>query len=308
MAYRAQAGNQVTVLHGLVDVAGTGFVTGQAAANWNLTVYDHLRVAQGAITPVVAEVGVTGWYTLAYTQPAGSTGIWTLEGTEPAGAAGKFNYPITVTVGIAASAGRDLTTLTRVKDRLFTDHEGGAPVTFDSLLAGLITEISNDIQEWLGRYLGESTYTEYHDGSGRAALILLQGPLVSVTGVWQVEYGDDGAGNRTETLTELLQANRLERNLRADGSLALSRLDHLGGVFTRGQKNWKVTYTGGFATLPEGLVGNVTDEVVAAFKTREMKGLVSKILDDGQMNVLSPRQLADARRRTFSPYSSPLVN
>jgi len=299
MAYRAQAGNSVTILHGLQNLAGNGYVSGEAASAWGLTVYDDDRSAQGSITPTVAEIGSTGWYSFAFTVPAGSEGIWSLDGTEPAGAEGSFVYVIDVTTGISASSDRDLTTLARVKERLgFADGDS----TYDDVLATLITEVSNEIQEAFGRYFAEGTYTEYYDGTGTEALVLRQGPLVSVTSVNEVEYTDAGDGSRDESLTELEEKDRLEYSLESTGSLAPARIEYIGGVFTKGQKNWKVVYTAGFSTLPEGLVAHATEEVVTAFNTRKTAGLASKVLDEGQLNLLSPKQCYDARVRVFAPY------
>lgn len=295
--YQVAVGNPVTILHPCRNLAGNGTVTGQQGAI--TAVLRDPTTAVSALPVVISEIGSTGYYNATFTP--NTTGIWQLALTNPAGTdQGTYDYYATAYTGIVLAdvTSRDLTTLARVKQRINITH-----AAFDDVLSALITEISNAIQDDLHRTVAETTWTQYLDGSGRAMLVLPEGPLVSVSSINEVTYYDAGSGARGETLTPLYAYQYQERGQRAQLHVtngALERVD--GGVFCRGNKNWKVVYVAGWDEIPPGIVHLATTWVCNVFLSREAMWLTGKDLGEGQITMLSPKQLDEARERALAPY------
>lgn len=295
--YQVAVGNPVSVLHACRNLAGTGTVTGQQGA---ITALLRDPTTAVSVVPVtISEIGSTGYYNATFTPNL--TGIWQLALTNPAGTdVGTYDYQINSYSGVVLAdiTSRDLTTLARVKERIGISHGN-----FDDVLESLITEVSNAVQDDLHRTIAETTWTHYLDGSGRALLVLPEGPLVSVSSVNEVTRYDAGSGARGETLTPLYAYQFMERGRLADLDTmngSLERTD--GGVFTRGVKNWKVVYVAGWDEIPPGIVHLATTWVCNVFLSREALWLTGKDLGEGQITLLSPKQLDEARERALQPY------
>lgn len=196
------------------------------------------------------------------------------------------------------------TTRARVKERLSIPS---GTTDFDAVIDTIIGEVNAMVDDLIGRDLDETTHTEYYNGSGTDTLLLRQGPLVSVTSVHSVVYEDGGGGSRSETTTELTQANRLEWGLRSEGYLGQCAIVYNSGTFTRGKRNWKVVYDAGFASAPETLAKAATYEACAEFLARESQGLVSKIIGEAQQSVMTMQQRRRALEAAISPYRIPVA-
>lgn len=201
-----------------------------------------------------------------------------------------------------------LTSAANVKVRI--DPEGAFEATFDTLLSTLATEASDAVERFCGREFLEKARTEYYDGTGTDTLQLRQGPLVSVASVNEVEYGNDGAGNRTETLTEIVEADRLESGLQSEQWMGPGYIVYPGSAFAKGKRNYKVVYTAGFGTDLsdlgnngfDDLVSKVTSHVALMFNLRNMEGLANKTVGNDDLNSIPRSNIDAAFVRAFSPY------
>lgn len=307
MALSAQTGVPLTFFHPVRDNDGA-FVAGQAASVTSELLAPDRAAATEA--PALSDFA-TGWVLVTLTL-TDSLGEYTLKLTNPSypTADGRqTEYPIVVTAGIGA-AQYLLTSLQRVRTRMQlkdTDNtpiEAGDTHEFDTLINSLVSEVSDDYQNRLGRTIAELSYTEYLDGSGRASLVLGAGPLVSIASVESVEYEDDGAGGVTETLTTVEPYTYVAAGLRSQPRyLGLGRIDKLGAaVFTRGARRYKVIHTSGFDPIPEGLVGTATEDVVSRLMTRTTGHLISQTMLDGTISYLRPGQMEEMRENNLRPY------
>lgn len=168
-----------------------------------------------------------------------------------------------------------LTTLDRLKRRIGqdgTDH--------DALLNEIITEMSQDIEHRAGRIFNEQSHTAYLNGDGTPRLVLPQGPLVSITTIESIAYSDDGAGARVETETTILESTFLESGVRARGEDGPPVLVRIGSAWPFGKQNIKVVFVGGYDTLPEKLIGDVTTACAGRWFVREAAGLRGKTEGD----------------------------
>ena len=198
------------------------------------------------------------------------------------------------------AASIELTTTERVKERLGKDDS-----VDDAVIATLVTEASSQIEEWAKREFIEETRTEYYDGTGTNTLYLRQGPLVSVTTVSSVEYG--GTTARTETLTTVEEAERLDGNLLTENHTGLALIRLLSGVFTIGMRNYKVVYVAGFSTdfagLPEAVKSFATSHVCAMYNAqRTAAGLQNRTIGDADINPIPIANIDSALMRAIAPY------
>lgn len=205
-------------------------------------------------------------------------------------------------------ASLDLTDKARVK--LLLDPGGTFGSTWDTLLDQIIDEVSDTIERRCGRQFLRAARTEYHDGTGTDTLLLGQGPLVSIASVEQVAYSDSGGGTRAETLTAVLQAQRLEIGLASEGATGRAGVRMISGTFIEGRRNYKVVYTAGFGTTLADLITNgylgivevASRHVAATFLTREAVGLISKDLGDGSISPVPQSNLDAALIRALEPW------
>lgn len=294
MAYQVANGAAVTIRHACRDIAGA-LVTGQAGAL--VEVLSDPAAGASGISVSINEVGSSGWYLLTWTP--NTVGVWVLSVTNPAplvADGATTDYAVDVLAGAVAGAAA-LTSLARLKRRIGKDETDS-----DVLLNEIISEVSADIELRCGRVFAETTYTEYTDGDNTRRLVLRQGPLVSVTSVNLVAYGDDGAGARTETLTVINPSAYVERNRRTQNLDGPAVLERLGSHWPAGIQNIKTVFLAGYSLLPERLVGLVTSACAAEWFTREAAGLRDKTEGDYSVDVLTPAQIDQARQRVADPY------
>ena len=298
MAYHVGKGNEVTILHVVRDINGDPVPS--KASELTLALYEPDGSAS-SLSVTATDIGTTGFVSITFTPD--QTGNWLLQVTNPSGTdEGTYTYTAQVSSAaeVLAETSGLLTSLARVKERLGL---ASSNTTWDDLLNSLISEISYKAQDITGRVLTEATYTEYYDGTGTDTLYLRQGPLVSVSAVYSVSYGSDGAGGRTEETSELDASNYVLDGLRSENWRGCGKIRLLGGVWTEGVRNWKVTYTAGYDTVPEGLVHFATNWVVSAFLTRECFGLVEKAIGDGSITPVPLESAESMFRLQLAPYT-----
>jgi len=303
MAYQVVVNSPVSILHPVKNLLDTATVTGQAGVITKALLDEGM--AASALPVTITEIGTSGYYTAQFTPDA--VGSWVLTLTNPPGTdAGVYVYTVSALTQaeIAAATARDLTSLARVRERMYMPDTRTA---LDGVIASLITEESNGIQDRLGRVIGQFSYpAEYLNGRNGNRLPLKQGPVVQINSVNCVQYVDAGAGARGEELTLLDEYQYVIHGQRAENGMlrgVLERVD--GAVFDQGARNWKIDYIAGFNPIPEGLVGWVNSLVVNRFYTREAPLMSSKDVGEATVSLLSPRQLAREEERILSPYRDP---
>lgn len=174
---------------------------------------------------------------------------------------------VALAVAGAAPAGTYLTTIWRVKREL-----GITGTDKDDLLSVIIAGVSDRIETYCDRVLREAAYQQKYSTTGNQPdLRLLQypvesGPTVVESGVTLVEGTDFELELETGTLWRML------------GELNRS--------WPRGIRNVEVSYTAGYATIPDDVVDAATKQVTHDYKQTDasgagMRGLENKALADG---------------------------
>ena len=181
-------------------------------------------------------------------------------------------------------AAGDLTTLDNVKAWLALPAEPGAS---DNLLSLLITAASSFVVGYLGRDLIPTSYTEVYDGTGAAWLMLRQAPIIAVRSV-------SFCGR---TLTVPADPVAETEGFLFDGR----RLSLIGDVFPH-RRLVVVSYTAGFAALPEAIEQAVIELVGEAFKRRDHIGQSSKTLGGQETVAFSPADMNATVTMALAPY------
>lgn len=147
----------------------------------------------------------------------------------------------------------------------------------DAELARIITAVQEWLEEECDRSFDQGTVTEYYHGDHwRDRLLLARPPIVSITNIW-----DDPARAYTTPISATKYAID-------DADAGLIRL--LDGLtFSAGLRNIKITYVGGFATMPADLE-QAAIELVWACREKGANNLIgvrSRSIADGNVQFVN---------------------
>ena len=158
----------------------------------------------------------------------------------------------------------------------------------DGVIARLITSQSRRVEAWCGRTFGLGTYIERVDGTGGPGLSLAQFPIVGVASVVCLASGQLPSAGEVLDPGDYLS-----------DETGITRTD--GGVFCAGCGNIQVTYTAGFATIPEDVADAVIDLVARKFRARGRIGVRSESLN-GQNTSYDLTGMPDEVASVLAPY------
>jgi len=162
-----------------------------------------------------------------------------------------------------------LTTLSNVKAWLGIPT---ATTTHDTLLEMLINQASVAIETFCGRQFVARSYTEYHSGHGLTYIYVDHPPINSITSIY--DDIDRAFGSETVVCTTYYTT---------DGKYAdEGRIQLWQGKsnFGAGIMNVKVTYNGGWATVPKDIQEACQIFVDLAFNGRTKGAFKSERIDD----------------------------
>lgn len=146
-------------------------------------------------------------------------------------------------------------------------HLGITSNAEDPFFTQIVPQVDAMIKRWLGQDIEQQTITnEYHEGNNSPHLVLLQGPIISLTSVYLDATGSYGFSEDPFPAATLLTAGddyTWRRNrprsrivIRLNGVWpAISRRTPglLSAYQDHGLGNIKVTYVAGYATVPADL-------------------------------------------------------
>lgn len=183
-----------------------------------------------------------------------------------------------------------LTTLAAVK--AFKNIEVST-TTHDAEIARLILTVDNFVAEYCGRTFEQNvTTTEYHSTTwGQRTLLLRRPPIASIASLY-----DDPT--RVYAASSLMAATYYVID---DANAGILRLD--GASFGQGIQNVKITYSGGFATIPSSLEQAAIELIWLARDKGDqaLLGLKGKSIADGSVSYLD-NQFPSGVRTTLDLY------
>lgn len=146
----------------------------------------------------------------------------------------------------------------------------------DAELARLIPAVQTFLEEECERTFEQATVTEYFNGHDwRDRLMVSRPPIVSITNIW-----DD----LTRVYATPLPASSYVID---DAEAGIIRLDGL--TFSKGLRNIKVTYVGGFVQIPPDLAQAAMEMVWAAREkgVNNLVGVRSRSVADGSVQYVN---------------------
>ena len=147
----------------------------------------------------------------------------------------------------------------------------------DAELARLIPAVQAFLEQECGRVFDQATVTEYFDGDDwKGSLLVSRPPITSITNLW-----DDPA----RAFATPMAAAKYDIKDASSGYVRL--LDGL--TFSRGQKNIKLTYVGGYAAMPFDLEQAAIEMVWAAREKGQhnLIGVRSRSVADGNLQFVN---------------------
>lgn len=175
----------------------------------------------------------------------------------------------------------DLTTLDRVKTEL-----GLTTTTVDDLLQSLITASSRQIMTQCARRFKQSTITKRFNGDATYGIALPNGPVTDVASVYidgNLIPESGGPGDVGWTLMN-------------------DRVELLGYVFTVGVANVEITYTCGWATVPEDIERAAIELTTWAYQNRNHIGIQQRTVNGADSIQFRPDQWPYSVQMTVAAY------
>lgn len=141
----------------------------------------------------------------------------------------------------------------------------------DTFLTAVLAYADALIKRYLNQNIESATYTEYYSGNGTRHIRLRQRPVTSITSVYLDSGGYFGTGTDAFASTTLLTAGTDYTIVKdqSDGSSKSGLLERLNGMwpqvavrtvgmltpaYENNRGNIKVTYVGGYSSIPDDLV------------------------------------------------------
>jgi len=182
-----------------------------------------------------------------------------------------------------------LTTLADVKSHL---NIPVGNVSQDETLERMINSSSAKIENFLSRRILQRAYNEYQDGRSNDRILLSQWPVEFPSEVWV-----DSSGLFTDVSNQLDSADYV---LEGDPAIGIVLLG--GRLFSKGIKNIKIVYNGGYVTVPYNIAESciMTVEYMYDMRSDRRIGVTSK--SKNSENVTYIQDLPEFVINTLLPY------
>ena len=176
----------------------------------------------------------------------------------------------------------DLTTIAAVKQYLKVD-QAEDPAKYDAELTRLISSVSQQARTATGRALDvpAAQRVETRDGDGRCVLLLAEYPVTAIASVTVDGTAIPVRPSATESGYVI-------------GDAEIGKLVLVGYSFTRGVQNVIVTYTAGYAAIPQDLEQAVIELVALGFKDEDHIGQSYRVVEGEVVDFRGGAQLAHA--------------
>ena len=141
-----------------------------------------------------------------------------------------------------------LVSLVNLEERLGIEAGSSPPDAGFEYLSSLLDRASAMVENVIGREVEQAAFTEYVNGRGTPYLNLRRGPIdVAVTPpvVSSVTYDSDRVESLTTVAAGDYQVWGIDANWRLPGYLEAASW-----AWSTGNKNYKIVYTAGWATVP----------------------------------------------------------
>lgn len=133
---------------------------------------------------------------------------------------------------------------------------GTTTTNTDAALTALITSVSATIENFCNRTFAQADYTDTYNGTGKSALYLREGPITAVSSV------------TVDGLAIPAAASSTSYGYVFDDSMLYIRAGGTCERFNKGVQNVTVTYTAGYAAIPQDVNQACVEWVAFKFAKR----------------------------------------
>jgi len=164
----------------------------------------------------------------------------------------------------------------------------------DDLIDNLINRSYKALEAHIGKAILSASYTEYYDGDGQDILILDNYPIISVDSLYMDSARDFAADTLIAVADYVIYAKQGTIRLLNDET-----------IFAHGIQNIKITYTAGYAAIPNDLalacimhVSHILQKAGAEGHLSMSLGGLSKSFDMTQIPLAVKTLLEPYRKRS----------
>lgn len=144
----------------------------------------------------------------------------------------------------------------------------------ETLIEDTIDRVTDLFENYCRRKFKSATYTEYHSPQTNDNKIFPKNfPITSITNM----YDDPDRSYGSDTLITASEY----------GVVDDVYVEWIDGSFSGGTNSVKITYVGGYSTIPEDLTQACVEEVARRFKRRKDLEVTQKTLTDGSRTMLA---------------------
>lgn len=159
----------------------------------------------------------------------------------------------------------------------------------DTRITACLTRASAYIESATGRTFASTIYTnEIYDGTGRDTLLLRNYPVITLSQVLENGAALTIGTSYTSGTDIVLEAE-------------IGRLNRLFWVFLAYPKYYSVTYTAGYATVPEDIQEIAIELTLLMLKEKDRAGIIQH--NTGAMTSIYTRKLPDWAAATLEGYT-----
>jgi hypothetical protein len=175
----------------------------------------------------------------------------------------------------------------------------GTPVMdtnkYDGMLTLLIQQVSDLINQFCGRTFEYAAQVEYYDGDGRRDFFYVKVPPVDTEVTVQIWDDIDrvyAAADELDSADFVVYPDT-------------GKMVYEDGTFNRGNRNVKISYTGGYkqSTLPDRLKFACMEQCAFVFRNRQRPGITAQTDEMGSLTKTIPDfRLMDSVKSALMPY------
>lgn len=167
----------------------------------------------------------------------------------------------------------------------------------DAFLSNLVLRATQYIETYCNRKLASREFTEYYSGDGSNSILLPNTPITAVTQIKDDKSGQADFDYDDTDENDAFSFEEWGKLLLTDGDVF-----HSPGS-TYPLRNYKIVYTGGYATAPEELRQVCVELAAAKFylKDKQRQGVASKSVG-GQTITYRPDDLSPAQKEVLEAY------
>ncbi len=172
--------------------------------------------------------------------------------------------------------------------------------TESGLLINLINRTSARMETYCGRKFKARSYIEYQDGDGGPMVFTDQYPITTVSSLWDdiERLFTNSANDEIDSADYLIYSD--------EGSI---RLYNDESTFDRGYQNIRITYSGGYDTIPADLEQACLDWVLTLYRKIKDRthGYMTKSAS-GASVLIDLKAIPDSVKMVLDSYKKPKVN